>query len=686
MTHRSKLIGKGAGTRWMGFLVSAMAVAACSGPTDSSEGDALGSVAQNASSGRHAEIVHQFDGVDDRLTVPDHAAYALGAGDFTFELTARVGNDGRYLVPLLSKRTSGYDGFYFAMYGEQLLLQLNGVPNYLSSTVTNLKDGHLHQLAVSRAAGLVTFYVDGTPVGTANSTRSVNSAGPLNVGYDSVDGTGLVGNITDVRVWSAARSSEQLKSSLISAPAANTPDLIGWWGVSLGGGELVVDQSVTKNMGYLGTDSLTCDDANPQFFPPNHNVLRVSSNSNARTTATQDQCSDVLVDGTMEYFNVSDNSHFVDDTKSWFCDESKLNAVAASKGSVGLDIEIEGLPIHVGANWENTSAYSAYHAFCSDYSRHIDQQTAVSWVYNLASPVIVNAWLACMGLQSGDSSNLTKGSTVSSDNSLIVLKAKKKLPVGQTDPTVTGFSVYGASCTGAFTAGATLGVLDSAMQCVRSGNSQVFAVLTTNQGILVWDFEQLGSLGTAYATASVTTTSSVFVRQDCTQKYLSPVCHSGGFLGLGKQQCDRTMGNLTLNSPVGEYKAPASSCSGDCGESTNDGIVRGGPATLGLNFYVPPEQRKYRKKDIPSVTYTMCANLYQDQTTTNGFTSGSLDVFRSQSFIVSVPGAATNPILHLNLSSGASAINLNLPGTQSGVTVAIGPANSLEKTYTVTVN
>jgi hypothetical protein len=686
MTHRFRVGGSGSFARWAGLLGSAVALAACGSSDDASTAETLGSAQQSFSTGRHAEIVHQFDGIDDRLTIADNPAYALGAGDFTFEIAARVANDGRYLVPLLSKRTSGFDGFYFALYGDRLLLQLSGVPNYLSSTVPNLKDGNLHRFAVTRAAGLITFYVDGQSVGTVTSTRSIDSSGPLYAGYDSVDQTGLTGNVSDVRLWSAARSAAQLQSSLVSPPAASSANLIGWWGVSLGGGEVVVDQSTTKNAGYLGTDRWTCDESNPQFFAPNRNVLRVrASNPNAKI-AGDDQCADILVDGTMEYFNITDNSHLVDDTKSWFCDESKLTAVSANSGSVGLDLDLGSVVIHVGANWENTSSYAEYHNFCSAESRHIDQQTAKAWIYNLASPVIVDAWLGCMGLGNNDSTNLTKSSTLSSDSKQMVLKARKKLAVGQTDPVITGFSVTGAACTGPFTLGATLGALDTAMQCTRSGNSQVFAVLTTDQGILTWDFGQLGKVGTAYATASVTTTASVFVRQDCTQKYLSPTCHAGGFLGLGKQVCARTMGNLSLHAANGEYKSPSFTCSGDCGQATNDGIIKGGPATLGLNFYVPPEERKYKKKDIPSVTYSMCANLYRDQTTTNSFTSGNLDVFRSQSFIVSVPGAATDPILHLNLDSGAQAIDLNLPGTHAGVTVAVGPANSVEKTYTVTVN
>jgi hypothetical protein len=675
--------------RFAALLLPAAFIAACSGAMERPQDEAVSQTASALSSGVHAEIVHLFDGTDDRVTIPDHPAYALGSGDFTVEVVARIVDDGRYLVPLVSKRTGAYDGIYFTLYGSQLLLQMSGVPNYLSNSVPNMKDGGYHQFAVTRAAGLVTFYVDGVAQGTVNSTRSVNSNGPLYIGYDSYDDTGLRGNVRDVRLWSNARSATDLKATLATPPPSSTPGLIGEWGVSLGGGDVIVDQSPTGNSGYLGTQKPICDGQNPQIFVPSANrlTLRVSNPAARVEALSSDSCADILVDGTMQYFNTSDYSHSDDEIKNWFCDENNLKSVTSNKGDVGLDLEIDGAPIHVGANWENTSDYQTYHKFCADQSKHLDDTVASHWVYNLASPVIVNAWLACKGITGSGNSTLVQSQTLSSDQMTAQLGAAwHKLVTGQPAPVITGFSVSGGSCTGAFSLGTALDASPIGMTCTRSGNSDLFAVLTTTEGQLVWDFAETGMIGSASVTASVPTTTLDFVRQDCTQQYLTPSCHSGGFLGLGKQRCDRTQGTLTLYSATGEYQAPNSWCDGDCGESTADAITHAGPAALTLNFYVPPDARKYKKKDIPSVTYHLCANLFQEHTTVNSYTASGLSVYRGQSFVVSIPGNATDPILHLTIGNATQTVDLSQAGTFSGVTVLPGPANSVEKTYNVTVN
>jgi|GEM_PF-2902600 len=195
-----------------------------------------------------------FDGADDRVTVPTHAAYAIGAGDFTMEglVNIPVGVAGR--IPLFSKRTSGTDGFLMYISATQILLQMSGVPNYLSGGFANIADGNCHHIAITRSGSLITFYVDGNSVGTVNSTRSLNSTGPLHIGYDSPDASSFNGAINEARLWNVARTQAEIASNATVTLNAASAGLIGLWKFNEVNTQTVTDASATANNGFLGNN------------------------------------------------------------------------------------------------------------------------------------------------------------------------------------------------------------------------------------------------------------------------------------------------------------------------------------------------------------------------------------------------------------------------------------------------
>jgi len=178
-----------------GATLLCLAAAGCSGGTAYDE--AVATRADALAAAEPGEILRHFDGRDDRAVVPQRAEYDFGTGDFTLAVTAKVTNPAsQTVVPLISKRRAGYpyDGFYFIVYGNQLLLQIRGA-NTLSSPIPSLRNGEWRHLAVRRQGGTLTFFVDGAAVGTG--TNAGNATGPVDMtfGYDSLDGRGLRGTL-----------------------------------------------------------------------------------------------------------------------------------------------------------------------------------------------------------------------------------------------------------------------------------------------------------------------------------------------------------------------------------------------------------------------------------------------------------------------------------------------------------
>jgi hypothetical protein len=138
------------------------------------------------------------------------------------------------------------------------------VPNYLSSTFPSILDNICHHIAVTRSGSTITFYVDGVAYGTVSSTRSLNSTGPLYIGYDIKDNSTINGQINEVQIWNQALSASSIQSGMTTEVyPGGASALKGYWKLKEPSGQTVVDLSTTANSGYLGTNSLQFDAQDP---------------------------------------------------------------------------------------------------------------------------------------------------------------------------------------------------------------------------------------------------------------------------------------------------------------------------------------------------------------------------------------------------------------------------------------
>ncbi len=208
-----------------------------------------------------------FDGVNDRVTIPGDIAYELGASDFTLEASIQTTASG--FLTILSRRSfssgTNSDAFLFLVFNGKLLLQINGTANTGSGSGNRIdtqgplvNDGICHHVAVRRSSGNIRFFVDGAITPTIHfETSDMNSdngaSQSLIIGRDIPSVNQYNGKIDEVRIWNLARTIQEISGSSSISLTGTETGLIGYWEMDESGGQTVIDNSVTANNGFLGS-------------------------------------------------------------------------------------------------------------------------------------------------------------------------------------------------------------------------------------------------------------------------------------------------------------------------------------------------------------------------------------------------------------------------------------------------
>lgn len=199
-----------------------------------------------------------FDGVDDRVRIPNNAAYNVGNGNISIEAWIRADAIGanNIVENIVSTYASGsISGFAFSIgYNGTLSFTING-SGYGGGGALNLRDGICHHVAVVRKDTVVSYYVDGALISSATWSAFISTTNPLSISnpVPNVSSPGFDGLIKEVRIWNVARTQAELLSNMSITPAASSAGLIGHWRMNATAGQTVFDFSLTANHGVLGT-------------------------------------------------------------------------------------------------------------------------------------------------------------------------------------------------------------------------------------------------------------------------------------------------------------------------------------------------------------------------------------------------------------------------------------------------
>ena len=212
----------------------------------------------------------QFDG-DSHITLPNNLISGFGQAETIeamFQTTSggvilgyqSVAYDQDYEVVPEDYQSSLYVGTDGRLFGG-----LAGFP--LIASNVDVADGLPHQVALvaDDSSGTESLYLDGQLIGSASGSLRVIDGGfnQIGVGYTADhfpdannDWYSFVGEINNLRIWSAARSAAQVRQDMVTAPLDTESDLAADFRFDDGTGLKAHDQTANHNdgdlMGVLG--------------------------------------------------------------------------------------------------------------------------------------------------------------------------------------------------------------------------------------------------------------------------------------------------------------------------------------------------------------------------------------------------------------------------------------------------
>jgi PKD repeat protein len=189
--------------------------------TGSSVGGLTGSISGATwVSGEQTGNALSFDGVNDRVTVPDANALDLTTG-MTLEAWVRPAAVGNWATVILKERTGG---LAYSLYGSDATgkpaTYINTGGSDVSATgPTNLATGTWTHLAVTYDGSNLKLYTNaGLVRTTAHAGSMLTSTGTLSIGGNSIWGEYFSGLIDDVRVYNRALSAAEILADMNLPP------------------------------------------------------------------------------------------------------------------------------------------------------------------------------------------------------------------------------------------------------------------------------------------------------------------------------------------------------------------------------------------------------------------------------------------------------------------------------------
>ncbi|MFY0607562.1 MAG: T9SS type A sorting domain-containing protein [Cyclobacteriaceae bacterium] len=188
-----------------------------------------------------------FDGTDDELVTNDSSAFDFGMGDFTIETWIKaVDTEGTYtIISDNNGAATGSMGMYLTQGGG--LAAIIGSETFDVQAAANIIANKWYHTALVRKGDSARLYVNGRRVASALGMANRNLASEVNLTIGKQPtGTGLhfKGDIDEVRIWSVARSDNELLGNYLVQLAGNEENLEAYYQLNHQGGTVISDQSI----------------------------------------------------------------------------------------------------------------------------------------------------------------------------------------------------------------------------------------------------------------------------------------------------------------------------------------------------------------------------------------------------------------------------------------------------------
>ena len=151
----------------------------------------------------------RFDGLDDYVSVPDHAAVDVG-DFFTYELWLRRGT-ARGVSQRIVHKGGGAAALGFGTNNKLVLIPGGSGASAIASSSIAINDSNWHHVVATKSGSSVHIYLDGVDVtALGTNTTATNNAAALNIGR-ATTGTGYFdGDIDEVAIYPVALTQAQV--------------------------------------------------------------------------------------------------------------------------------------------------------------------------------------------------------------------------------------------------------------------------------------------------------------------------------------------------------------------------------------------------------------------------------------------------------------------------------------------
>lgn len=209
-----------------------------------------------------------FDGVNDHVHIPHHTSLNRNGGDITVEAWVKTSSASRQAIVI--KRDDSNAGI-FPFWGFEIgstgrisgsLLKDNSNKCSGSGNMVITDDlWHSVAMSYSSSSNSMNLYVDGVldaTIFTSGTVDTYDNTDILTFGRTATSGNiPFNGQIDEIRIWSTARTQQEIQDNMSIKLSGNETGLIGYWNMNEGadntcsGGEDVCDISINNNNGTL---------------------------------------------------------------------------------------------------------------------------------------------------------------------------------------------------------------------------------------------------------------------------------------------------------------------------------------------------------------------------------------------------------------------------------------------------
>jgi|GEM_PF-43358 len=204
-----------------------------------------------------------FDGEDDYIEIPHTEAFNFAKDqDFAIELWLKpdIEQQGQSkaafdtnIIEKWAGKPFPYTIRYSSKNGRIYVSRYDSRQNPALTSAESISDQKFHHIAFVKETSRLSLYIDGVEVTNKydTTTGKTQNDSPLYLSRGAGGRNFFKGQISELRIWDTARSSEEIRTYMTARLTGNEAGLVGYWPLNDGVGNTVQDYTSNSNHGTI---------------------------------------------------------------------------------------------------------------------------------------------------------------------------------------------------------------------------------------------------------------------------------------------------------------------------------------------------------------------------------------------------------------------------------------------------